>query len=156
MSAAVLDTNVVVSAAIESQGASSHLVKDWVLTGKVRIVTSPAILTEYQDVMRRPKFTRYGFPPAWLELLIEESLLLPDPPEWPHELPDRDDAPFLSIAYAARACLVTGNIKHFPEGAREGVEVLTPAAYLRFLVSSKKLTDRSPVPPAPLFSCHPV
>ena len=135
MSAAVLDTNVIVSAAIEPQGPPSNLVRDWVLSGRVHIVTSRAILTEYRDVMRRPKFTRYGFPPAWLELLIEESLLLPDQPEWPHELPDRDDAPFLSIAYAAHACLVTGNIKHFPEKMRNSVEVLTPAQYLEHLVN---------------------
>jgi len=134
MSAAVLDTNVIVSAAIEPQGPPSHLVRDWVLSGKVQIVTSPAILAEYQDVMRRPKFTRYGFPPAWLELLIEESLLLPDQPEWPHELPDPDDAPFLSVACAAGACLVTGNIKHFPRKMRNSVEVFTPAQYLAHLV----------------------
>ena len=140
MSTAVLDTNVIVSAAIESQGPSSHLVRDWVLTGKVHIVTNPAILTEYRDVMHRPKFTRYGFPPAWLELLIEESLLLPDQPDWPQALPDPDDAPFLSAAHAASACLVTGNTKHFPEKMRNGVVVLTPAQYLEQLVS------RAPAP----------
>jgi putative PIN family toxin of toxin-antitoxin system len=134
MSTAVLDTNVIVSAAIEPQGPPSHLIGDWVLSGKVHIVTTPAILAEYRDVIRRPKFTRYGFPPAWLELLIEESLHLSDLPKWPHELPDRDDAPFLSAAYAARACLVTGNMKHFPEKVRNGVEVLTPAKYLERLV----------------------
>jgi putative PIN family toxin of toxin-antitoxin system len=135
MSTAVLDTNVIVSEAIEPQGQPSQLIKDWVLTGRVHIATSPAILLEYRHVMRRPKFTRSGFPPPWLELLIEESLLLPDQPEWPHELPDRDDAPFLSIAYAAHACLITGNLKHFPEAARNGVEVLTPAQYLKHLAS---------------------
>jgi putative PIN family toxin of toxin-antitoxin system len=135
MSTAVLDTNVIVSAAIEPLGPPSHLIRDWVLSGRVHIVTSPAILSEYRDVMRRPKFTRYGFPPAWLELLSEESLLLPDQTEWPHVLPDREDAPFLSAAYAASACLVTGNMKHFPERVRNGVEVLTPAKYLERLVT---------------------
>jgi hypothetical protein len=80
--------------------------------------------------MRRPKFTRYGFPP--------------DQPEWPYELPDPEDAPFLSIAYAARACLVTGNIKHFPEKMRNSVEVLTPAQYLEHLVNRAE----APNPPA--------
>jgi putative PIN family toxin of toxin-antitoxin system len=133
MRTVVLDTNVIVSAAIEPLGVPSRLVREWVLHGRVHIVTSPAILAEYREVMRRPKFSRYGFPPVWLDLLIEESVHVPDPPDWPFELPDPDDAPFLSAAYTARACLVTGNMRHFPERLRRGVEVFTPAQYLRLL-----------------------
>jgi putative PIN family toxin of toxin-antitoxin system len=135
MRLAVLDTNVIVSAAIEPQGAPSHLIRDWVLPGQLHIVTSPAIVAEYRDVMHRPKFSRYGFPPVWLNLLLERSLHLPDDTEWPHELPDSDDARFLSAAYTAHACLVTGNMKHFPDSLRNGVEVLTPAQYVRALLS---------------------
>jgi predicted nucleic acid-binding protein len=135
MRLAVFETNVIVSAAFEPQGAPSRLVRDWVLLGHVHIVTSPAILTEYRDVMCRPKFSRHGFPPAWLDLLVEESLQLPHPPDWPHNLPDRDDSPFLSVAHKARACLVTGNMKHFPETVRNGVEVIRPVEYLTFLMS---------------------
>ncbi len=74
-----LDTNVIVSAGIHSDGTPARLVMDWVLEGQVQVVTSPWIVGEYREVVRRAKFSRYGFPPAWLEFLIEESLRLPAP-----------------------------------------------------------------------------
>lgn len=134
----VLDTNVVVSAGIRSDGAPAKLVVDWVLDGQVQIVTCPWIVEEYRQVVRRKKFAAYGFPPLWLEFLIEESLLLPDPPAWPHSMPDPKDAPFLALARAAGAWLVTGNLKHFPEKSRAGVTVLSPADYLEHLIGGGK------------------
>ncbi len=130
MRLAVLDTNVVVSAGIKPESAPAKLVMDWVLEGQVQVVTSPSIAAEYRDVVRRAKFLRYRFPPLWLEFMIEESLQLPDPGAWPHQLPDPKDAPFLAAARVAGAWLVTGNLKHFPRSARGGVSVLSPAEYL--------------------------
>jgi predicted nucleic acid-binding protein len=46
-------------------------------------------------------------------------------------LPDPDDAPFLEVAVAARAnALITGNTRHYPARARQGITVLDPAAFL--------------------------
>jgi putative PIN family toxin of toxin-antitoxin system len=129
----VLDTNVIVSAAIKPGSAPATLVMDWVLEGQVQAVTSPWIVDEYREVARRAKFRRYGFPPLWLEFLIEESLRLPDPEAWPNPGPDPKDMPFLSLAHEAGAWLVTGNLKHFPEDLRDGVRVLSPAEYLAHL-----------------------
>lgn len=139
----VLDTNVIVSAGIHPpgnapRGAPAKLVMDWVLEGEVQLVTSPWVVAEYREVVRRPKFRRYGFPPLWLEFLIEESLRLPDPAAWPHPAPDRKDLPFLALAHAAGAWLVTGNLKHFPELARASVVVLSPAEYLAHLSNSSR------------------
>jgi predicted nucleic acid-binding protein len=106
---------------------------DWVLEGQVQAVTSPWIVDEYREVARRAKFRRYGFPPLWLEFLIEESLRLPDPVALPNPGPDPNDMPFLSLAHEAGAWLVTGNLKHFPEDLRDGVRVLSPAEYLAHL-----------------------
>lgn len=129
----VLDTNVVVSAGINSQSAPATLIMDWILEGQVQVVTSPWIIAEYRDVARRAKFMRYEFPPLWLEFMIEESLQLPDANAWPHGLPDAKDLPFLALAHAAGAWLVTGNLKHFPKPARNGVAILSPAEYLAHL-----------------------
>jgi putative PIN family toxin of toxin-antitoxin system len=131
---AVVDTNVIVSAGVAPGGVSANLIFDWVLEGKVRAVTSPAVLAEYREVVRRPKFLRYGFPPLWLEFLIEESIVLPDPKSSPFESPDPKDVPFIALAHAAGAWLVTGNLKHFPETARHGVTVVSPADYLAQLM----------------------
>lgn len=138
----VLDTNVVVSAAIGSAGAPARLVRDWVLRGLVQVVTCPTVIQEYREVVRREKFRAYGFPPAWLEFVIDESLQLPGPAEWPHAMVDPKDAPFLALAKTAGAWLVTGNLKHFPRAARNGVAVLSPADYLSRLEESAAAHDR--------------
>jgi uncharacterized protein len=132
----VLDTNVIVSAGVKPNGPPSLIVES-ALMGEVQIVTCPCILDEYLDVVRRAKFLRYRFPPPWLQLLVEESLHLPDPEPWPLALPDSDDAPFLALAHKAGAWLVTGNLRHFPQSARRGVTVLTPAAYLKHLTEAR-------------------
>jgi len=126
----VLDTNVLVSAGINPDGPPAKIVVDLVLGGTVQTVTSPSVTAEYREVFRRAKFFRYGFPPLWLEFLLEESLRLPDAALWPYVCPDPKDAPFLELAYAAGAWLVTGNLKHFPESIRNGVTVVSPTDYL--------------------------
>jgi putative PIN family toxin of toxin-antitoxin system len=134
MRLAVLDTNVIVSAGIQPGGAPAKLLMDWVLEGAVQVVTSQSVVAEYREVVRRPKFHQYGFPPLWLEFLIEESMRLAEPEPWPHTCPDPKDASFLALAHAAGAWLVTGNLKHFPRSIRSGVTVLSPADYLTHLV----------------------
>ena len=133
----VLDTNVVVSAGIKRGNAPSKIVEEWILEERVQVVTSPWVIGEYREVARRKKFRRYGFPPMWLELLIAESLQLAEPPAWPYSVPDPNDAPFLALASAAGAWLVTGNLRDFPEGGRVGVTVVSPSEYLRVLETSK-------------------
>jgi uncharacterized protein len=134
----VLDTNIIVSAGIRSDNVPAKLVMDWVLDGQVQLVTSPWIVEEYRAIVARPKFHRFGFPPLWLEFLIEESMHLPDPVRWPHVGPDPKDMPFLALAHSAGAWLVTGNLRHFPEEIREGVTVLSPTDYLAHLMKSAK------------------
>jgi putative PIN family toxin of toxin-antitoxin system len=134
----VLDTNVVVSAGINPHGPPARLMMDWVLEGQVQVVTSPWIVAEYRAVVQRSKFFRYGFPPLWLEFLIDESLHLPNPGLWPLSGPDAKDLPFIALAHAAGAWLVTGNLKHFPEPLRNGVIVRSPAEYLAHLVQGDK------------------
>jgi uncharacterized protein len=131
----VLDTNVIVSAGIKPGSAPAKLVMDWVLEGQVQAVTSPWIVEEYREVVRRAKFRRYEFPPLWLEFLIEESLHLPDPANLAATglSPDPKDIPFLALAQMAGAWLITGNLKHFPETVRKKVRVLSPVEYLGWL-----------------------
>jgi predicted nucleic acid-binding protein len=51
----LLDTNVIVSAAIGVSGPPAHLV-DWVLRGQAQAVTCPTVIAEYRAVVRREKF----------------------------------------------------------------------------------------------------
>jgi uncharacterized protein len=132
---AVFDTNVLVSAGINPEGAPARLLMDWVLEDQVKLVTCPWIVGEVREVFRRAKFRRYGFPPQWLEFVLEESLRLADPAPWPYKIPDAKDAPFLALAQLAGAALVTGNLRHFPQPSRDGVTVLAPSEYLALLES---------------------
>lgn len=129
----VIDTNVMVSAGINPSGAPARLILDFVMVGQVESVICPWIAGEYREVAHREKLVRYGFPPKWLEHLIATSFALPDPPVWPLSIPDPKDAPFLSLAKASGAWLITGNLKHFPPKARLGVTVISPAEYLSHL-----------------------
>jgi predicted nucleic acid-binding protein len=134
----VLDTNVVISAGIKPSGAPAKIVMDWILEGQVQMVICPRIRKEYHHVSLRAKFLRYKFPPFWLEYLIEESLLLPDPAPWQRPGPDSADLQFLALAHTAGAWLVTGNLKHFPAASRGGVIVSSPADYLAHLEQGEK------------------
>ena len=125
---------------IEAVGKIPHDLPVAELDRRLQAVTCPWVVGEYREVVRRAKFQRYGFPPRWLDFLIEESLFLADPAPWLQPGPDPKDDPFRALARAAGAWLVTGNLKHFPEATREGVTVLSPAGYLAHLLESR---DRS-------------
>jgi predicted nucleic acid-binding protein len=70
-----------------------------------------------------------------METSIEKSTRLPDAANWLHACPDPKDTPFLALAHASGAWLVTGNSKHFPEPVRRGVRVISPGEYLAHLVN---------------------
>lgn len=129
----VLDTNVLISAGIKSRGFPGQIVRFVIQEGNIQIVVSPSIVAEYRSVSQYSKFAQYGFPPQWLEFLIESALRFPDGEPWPHALPDPDDARFLSLANKTGAWLITGNLRHYPEKSREGVTVRTPAEYVAIL-----------------------
>lgn len=129
----VLDTDVIVSAGIKPESPPYRLIHSFVLEDKVRIVLCPSIEAKYRDVLRRGKFAQYGFPPAWLEIMLADALFLPEPQAWLDPLPDVDDGCFLALAKISGAWLITGNAKHYPPGARHGVVVKSPADYLALL-----------------------
>lgn len=128
--AIVLDTNILVSAWLKPQSDLSALVEAVVLR-KIPIHVCPSIVEEYRDVLDRPKFKRLGPWQPWLERLLLVAFGSPDPAPWPFEGPDADDLIFLALAKATGATLVTGNIADYPMEIRDGVQVLTPAEYLK-------------------------
>lgn len=129
----VLDTNVLVSAALHLEAPPGRIVQA-VLAREIAMFGCPSVVAEYWDVLTRPKFARLGFPPPWFEpLLAEARHLREDPAPWPLPGPDPDDLVFLALARAAGASLVTGNLVDFPEGIRRGVKVLAPRDYLKTL-----------------------
>ena len=127
--ALVLDTNVLVSAALKPE-SDLALIVEHVLLRRVPIHVCPSIVLEYREVLNRPRFRPKGLPPTWLPRLLQVAFHEPEPADWLLDGPDKDDLVFLSLAKACGAVLVSGNLAHFPETIRNGVLVLSPAVYL--------------------------
>ena len=126
----VLDTNIVVSAAIRIDGPPGQLVER-ALSEDVILVTCPSIVAEYREVVARPKLARLGLPPLWMDALLWLAHhQTREPAPWFKAGPDPDDLVFLALAKATGAILVTGNLRHYPPAIRLGVHVMTPVAYL--------------------------
>ena len=116
---AVLDTNVLVSSLLtKNRDSATSLVLDAVFTGNMIPLYNEEILTEYDDVLHRPKFP---FSEERIERLLSalrQFGLSVDPTPTGEILPDMDDLVFYEVVMEKRddgAYLVTGNKKHFPE-----------------------------------------
>jgi putative PIN family toxin of toxin-antitoxin system len=119
----VLDTNVVVSAHLKTEGFERYAL-DLVLAGKLQLAASEAILGEYARVLVRPKFAIAPKRLARSMGLIRGSARIVSPQHRLMITQDPADNRFLECAEAARAdYLVTGNKRHFPKSWRQTVVV---------------------------------
>jgi putative PIN family toxin of toxin-antitoxin system len=57
---AVIDTNLLVSAMISKPGSTSRRLLEAIRDGRLTLILSRPLIDEFLDVMRRPKFARYG------------------------------------------------------------------------------------------------
>ena len=126
--AVVLDTNILVSAAL-TPGSDIARILERVLLRQAPVYVCPSIAAYYREVLNRPRFRPKGLPPAWLSRLLQIAFHEPEPEPWPLEGPDSDDLVFLALAGATGAVLVTGNVTDFPTEIR-GVIVMGPSEYL--------------------------
>ena len=128
----VIDTNVLVAGLLSPFGACGEIVR-MVSAGELALFFDARILSEYQEVLRRPRF---GFEEEKVAALLDYIVyrgqaIAPSPLS--HSLPDTDDEPFLEVTLASRAvCLVTGNQKHFPAERCQGAKVISPNEFLIF------------------------
>lgn len=122
----VIDTNVLVSAALQSRGLPARLL-ELVAAGAAELCISEEVLEEYREVLGRAKFT--GLDPrhvARLLTAIAGEALLVRPASRLAESPDESDNRFYECAAAAKAdYIVTGNARHFktPYGTAKIVTV---------------------------------
>ena len=115
---AVIDTNVLVSAAMKPESVPGQVV-ELVLDGVIVPVLNKKIIKEYRDVLLRPKF---DFSKQIVEDILNEidfHGIYVDVEHIDIDLPDPKDLVFYEVVMEERkeedAYLVTGNIKHFPE-----------------------------------------
>jgi uncharacterized protein len=111
----VLDTNIVVSAALKPAGLerTAFLLS---ITKPAHLYISDAILAEYRDVLLRPQLPlSRGLRRQFLDLVAARSKLV-SPMRPVLVATDPSDNKFLECAEAARAdYLITGNLRHFPQ-----------------------------------------
>ncbi len=135
----VLDTNVLVQAALASQGPANAVVS-LVLLGKLILLAEERIWDEYFEVLTR---TRFPFSRSSVEHLLlnlrrraEVVTPLALSKEQRRSLPDAADAPFLEAALGGRAgALISSNLEHFPPTACGDMFVLPPVDFIRRFVS---------------------
>lgn len=110
----VLDTNILVSAALKAEGLQRTVVL-LATTKPARLYVSRPILDEYRSVLSRPELRiRKGLRLRFLQLLENHARMVA-PPRSLEITIDPADNIFLECAEAARAdYLVTGNLRHFP------------------------------------------
>jgi len=130
----VLDTNIVVSAALKPDGLQRTVLL-LAITKPARFYVSTPILSEYRTVLARPELgIRKGLRLQLLQLIKNRAQVVS--PSQPLQItPDPADNIFLECADAARAdYLVTGNQRHFPKfwkktkiiSSRELVAIVAP------------------------------
>ena len=125
----VIDTNVVISAALKPAGAQ-RTVFLLTITKPARWYVSTPILEEYREVLSRPELQiRRGLRQQFLQLIKNHSYIVA-PARHLEVTPDPDDNMFLECADAARAdYLVTGNQKHFPRFWKN-TKIITPREFI--------------------------
>jgi len=130
----VIDTNIVVSAALKPDGLQRTILL-LAITKPARLYVSDAIMAEYQELLARPKMNiRKGIRQQLLQLIANRAYRV-RPARRLQVTPDPDDNIFLECADAARAdYLVTGNQRHFPRfwkktkviTSREFISIVAP------------------------------
>ncbi|MBC7963878.1 MAG: putative toxin-antitoxin system toxin component, PIN family [Steroidobacteraceae bacterium] len=137
----VLDTNVLVSGLLSPFGPCGEIVR-MVSSAELTLSFDARIITEYKEVLLRPKFRfEKDKVDALIDHIAHRGVTVASSPLL-QSLPDIDDEPFLEVAVAAKAvCIITGNHVHFPPGLCLGINVLSPGDFLAFY-KKQHLTKR--------------
>ena len=125
----VIDTNVLVSAALKPEGLQRTAVV-LAVTKPARFYVSRPILEEYADVLSRPELDiRKGVRQQLLQLVRNHSYIV-RPSRRLEVAGDPDDSMFLECADTARAdYLITGNQRHFPRFWKK-TKIITPREFI--------------------------
>lgn len=134
----VLDTNVVVSATLVKEGAPNRILEAW-KKGEVELITSPVLLEELQEVLKRPRIQKHQWmaPEEVEELyqLLKETTLQTSGQKLVEAVPeDPDDDFVISAALEGKAdCIVSGDEHLLGLKNWEGIPILSPREFLELL-----------------------
>lgn len=127
----VLDTNIIVSGLLSPFGAAGEIVR-MLASGTIQLCYDARIISEYRNVLFRPRFS---FDKTHIDYLLDQieavgEVTSGEPLK--KNLPDPDDEPFLEAAVSGNtSCLITRNLKHYPVNKRQGILVVSPEDFLK-------------------------
>ncbi len=136
----VVDTNILISALITPFGNAARIL-DMVLLGELQVLYDDRILSEYREVLLRPKF---GFEKRDIDDLLsfietDGIKITATPVNEP--LLDEDDIPFIEVTMSGMAdALITGNKRHFKVKSKPAkqIKIMTSDEFLKFWRQRKK------------------
>jgi putative PIN family toxin of toxin-antitoxin system len=133
----VLDTNVLVSGLLSPFGNCGEIVR-MLTSDEIILCVDSRILAEYEEVLSRPRFNidpkKTSTVIEYIQTSGETHAVVP----LDRALPDENDNSFMEVALSSGAeCLITGNLKHFPERCRAGMRVMAPKEFLDFFRNRK-------------------
>ena len=134
----VVDTNVIVSGLLFPFSSSGEIVR-LTASGELILCYDARVLGEYKEVLGRPKFQ---FAPDLIAIFLDQiknSGIASSGSPLVSKLPDPDDEPFLEIALSENAtCLITGNIRHYPQKCRCNMKIFSPSEFIEFYRNQTK------------------
>ena len=135
MTRAVLDPNVIVSAALRPEGAPAHCFYAHA-EGRFELVASPLLLAELRRVLRRDRFRSYltvERAERFVDGIARAATLVDDPPDREPLSRDPADDYLIALARASSAhVLVTGD-RDLLELEVAEIAIVTPRAFLELL-----------------------
>ncbi len=128
---AVIDTNVLISAFITY--GKPRKVLDKVFTGKIRLLTSPAILLEFEEVLSREKFGLHkNQVQRIVSLMIHSSEVIEPKTKITLITEDPDDNKIIECAVDGRAkCIITGDKHLLKLGKYKDIRIMSPSSFLK-------------------------
>ncbi|MCJ2012008.1 putative toxin-antitoxin system toxin component, PIN family [Methylobacterium sp. J-076] len=141
----VVDANVILSG-LRSRNGASHAVLTEMLRGTIPFAVSPAVMVEYEDLLKRPGILG---PEPWLRPEQIDAVLdalcdrlTPSCPFFRYRpfLSDPKDDLYIECAMAAAATVIVTHDRHFQDPAVPafGIEVLSPREFIVRLTSSRR------------------
>lgn len=143
----IVDANVILSG-LRSRNGASHAVLTGMLQGTLSFAVSPAVMVEYEDLLKRPGI--FGSEP-WLRPdqidAVLDALCAKLTPALPYFryrpfLTDPKDDLYIECAMAAAATIIVTHDRHFQDPSVQafGIEVLSPRDYIARLAPSRRAT----------------
>lgn len=132
---AVLDTNLLVSYLLTQGSTMSRIIDHWEL-GRFVTIVSPAMLDELKEVVNRPRLRPFmsADPQVLIDVIEQDAEFIPGDLKLTGICRDPKDDIFIACAVEGHAdVLVSGDADLLTVGTYQGVQMITPAAFLQLL-----------------------